>query len=67
MITHSVVFKCIGYINIRRLCLAAQSMVKDEDVPCILQAEPSNPVDAKAVAFKCKVDGSWKTIGYAVR
>ena len=42
-------------------------MVKDEDVPCILQAEPSNPVDAKAVASKCKVDGSWKTIGYAVR
>ena len=41
-------------------------MAKDEDFPCILEAEPSNPVDAKAIAFKCKVDGWWKTIGYAV-
>ena len=32
----------------------------------MLEAKRSNPVDAKAIAFKCEVDGSWKTIGYAV-
>ena len=63
-------FKCIGCTKEHRyqetLCRAAQYMAKDEDVACILEAEPSNPVDAKAIAFKCEVDGSWKTIGYAV-
>ena len=49
------------------LCRATQCMAKKEDIPCILEAELSNPVDAKAIAFKCRVDESWKTIGYAVR
>ena len=56
VITHSIVFKCIGYTKENRyqetLCHAAQCMAKDEDIPCIVEPELSNPVDEKAIAFK---------------
>ena len=60
-ITHSIVFKCIGCTKEHRyqeiLCRAAQYLARGEDLPCIVEPEPSNPVDARAIAFKCKVDG----------
>ena len=31
-----------------------------------VEPEPTNPVDARAIAFQCKVDATSKTIGYVV-
>ena len=34
--------------------------------PCLIIQGTSNPRDAQAIAFKCQLDGKWKTIGYVV-
>ena len=38
-----------------------------QDVACMIQPEPDNPFDAEAIAFKCKLQGRWCTIGYVVK
>ena len=70
-ITHSVVFKCIGthkeahYQDV--LSLVAKIMKEGRTVPVRLQKEPQNPVDARAIAFQCKVKDKWERIGYVVQ
>ena len=71
-ITHSVVFKCIGCHKEKRyqelLALAQRKRARDgADIPVKLQAEPSNPMDSKAIAFMCKVETDWERIGYVVQ
>lgn len=67
---HTVKFKCIGdtldisyQTTLRRARDLRNSGV---NVPVRLQPEPSNPVDSKAIAFVCEVDGKWHRIGYVV-
>jgi len=70
-ITHSVVFKCIGYNKESRyqelLALAQRKRAKDNaTIPVKLQPEPSNTMDSKAIAFMCKADTNWERIDYVV-
>ncbi len=32
-----------------------------------MSPEPTNPVDAHAIAFECKLNDKWQKIGYVVR
>ena len=70
-ITHSVIFKCIGVLKEHRyqetLATTARKIREGEAVPVRLTKEPHNPVDARAIAFECKVDSVWERIGYVVR
>ncbi len=69
-VMHTVKFKCIGVT----LDTSYQSVLRRARdirsarvyVPVRLQPEPHNPVDAKAIAFVCEVDGKWQRIGYVV-
>ena len=70
-VTHAVTFKCIGCTKenayqemLKRI---AQMQHRGEDVPCKIQPEPENPIDSEAIAFKCKLDDQWHTIGYVVK
>ena len=71
VITHSVVFKCIG--NLKELqyqeVLALTNKKRKEGVhmPVKLEREPSNLVDARAIAIMCSVNDTWKRIGYIVK
>ena len=58
-ITHSVVFKCIGNAKEMQyqevLALANKKGRKEYiDGPVKLEREPSNPVDARAIAIMCE-------------
>ena len=70
-VTHTVTFKCIGCTKehayqeiLKRI---AQMQHRGENMLCKIQPEPENPIDSEAIAFKCKLDGQWHTIGYAVK
>ncbi len=71
MVTHTVTFNCIGSTKElhyqENLARVAQCRNRGQKVPCRVEPEPDNPVDSEAIAFQCKVDGVWKTIGYVVR
>ena len=60
LITHSVIFKCIGHLKESRyqevLASAKKKMAQGIDVPVKIVKEPHNPVDARAIAFMCCVD-----------
>lgn len=65
-----LVFKCIGATKsstyqsaLRR---ARDIMLGGCTVPVQLVPEPLNPRDSRAIAFKCKVDDKWCTVGYIV-
>jgi hypothetical protein len=65
---HSVVFKCVGvkkekYIE-KVLISASRKLDNGEEV---LQPEPDNPVDARAIAFECNISNKWQRIGYIVQ
>ena len=66
VITHRVVFKCIGTTKElcyqERLAKASQLIYNGEAEP-----EPDNAVDSKAIIFQCKLDGAWVTIGYVCK
>ena len=69
---HTVRFKCIGATRDNRqqhaLELANELLQAGKEVKVDLFPEPANPVDAKAVAFKCFLDDQrWHRIGYIVR
>lgn len=70
-ITHTVVFKCIGNTKEIRyqevLALANKKRKEGMDVLVKLEREPSNPVDARAIAIMCKVNQTWERIGYIVK
>ena len=36
------------------------------DVPIVLTPEPTNPVNSRAIAFTCMVNGKWHRVGYVV-
>ena len=59
-ITHTVVFKCIRNTKEIRyqevLALANKKRKEGMDVLVKLEREPSNPVDARAMAIMCKVN-----------
>ena len=40
---------------------------KDENVPVDIFPEPTNKYDAKAICFRCQINGEWTHIGYIVR
>ena len=65
-----LVFKCIGVTKsstyqstLRR---ARDSRLDGCTVPIRLVHEPLNPRDSRAIAFMCKLEGKWFTIGYVV-
>ena len=68
VITHRVVFKCIGTTKElcyqERLAKASQLMNKGEAVLVKIKPEPDNAVDSKAIIFQCKLvfdslENSW--------
>ena len=67
---HTVTFKCIGCTREQKyqdtLAMVAHLRRTGNAVEVRVEPEPTNPVDARAIAFQCKVDATWKTIGYVV-
>ena len=67
----TVTFKCIGASrevhSQEALASAKQKMDKGEAVTVRILPEPNNPYDSNAIAFQCKVDDNWVTIGYIVK
>ena len=70
-ITHSMIFKCIGNLKEHRyqeiLALAKKKINEGKTVRVIINKEPDNPVDSKAIAFACNVTGSWERISDVVQ
>ncbi len=69
---HTVRFKCIGANRDSQqqeaLERANELRHDNKDVRVGLFPEPNNPVDSKAIAFKCLLDDQqWHRIGYIVR
>lgn len=71
LVTHTITFKCIGVTKSSRyqevLAKAAEKFNKGETVEVKLRTEPTNPKESRAIAFDCRVDCDWKTIGYVVK
>lgn len=72
LITHSVVFKCIGatksVCSQEVLAQAAKKLKKAENVEVRLRKEPFNPKDSQAIAFECTLGNDhWERIEYVVR
>ena len=70
-VIQTVVFKCIGATKEgpyqERLAEGNRLIRLGETVPVRLTPEPSNPFDAKLIAFECQVNGKWGRIGYIVK
>jgi len=68
---HTVTFKCIGATRSNESQDALKRVLDLRDsgvqVPVQVCREPSNPVDSRAIAFQCKLNSKWITIGYVVR
>ena len=69
-VTHTITFKCIGTVrspayqnSLKKVC---QLRTEGHEVPVNIYCEPENPVDSKAIAFKCQIADEWHTIGYVV-
>lgn len=45
----------------------ADLMRKGDSIPVKLVPEPENKYNSKAIAFHCKLEGKWYSIGYVVR
>ena len=71
IIKHSLTFKCMGTTKSVRsqeiLAEAAYKLKQSETVEIQLRREPSNPRDARAIAFDCKLLDQWERVGYVVR
>ena len=71
VIEHTITFKCIGttksgeYQNI--LSKAKKELSLNQPVPVRLMLEPNNPMDNKAIAFECYMQGKWMRVGYVIR
>ena len=70
-VTHIVTFKCIGAVRNDAQQLALRETLharkRGETIAVKIEPEPSNAWDSKAIAFKCKIGGSWQRVGYIVR
>ena len=68
---HTLRFKVIGVTreNSYQQTLERENELRHtgNTVPVSLYPEPENPVDSKALAFKCLLDDKWCRIGYVVR
>ena len=62
---HAVTFKCIGCTKEQNYqeVLASVAQVRS-NIEVRLEPEPTNHVDAKAIAFQCKLNDTWSKIGY---
>ena len=71
VMTHTVTFKCIGTThdaNAQEVLAKASKLIqRGEEIPVMIEPEPDNQFDSKAIAFKCRVEGRWQRIGYIVR
>ena len=71
IIEHTITFNCIGttksgeYQNI--LSKAKKELSLNQPVPVRLMPEPNNPMDNKAIAFECCMQGKWMRVGYVIR
>lgn len=63
-------FKCIWskkeHSYQQGLRIAKDAQQHGHVVPVSLVKEPLNPRDSRAIAFKCKLDEKWVTIGYVI-
>ena len=62
--THRVAFKCIGCtkeLHYHKTLAQVSSLFK------MGNAVKCNPVDARAITFKCHVDNNWQGVGYVVK
>ena len=70
-ILDTVRFKVIGATRDKNyqhtLEIANEMMRSGKDVYFSLNKEPQNPVDSRAIAFICYVEGEWQRVGYVVR
>ena len=70
-VTHTVTFKSVGVTHDpsaqKILKIVAQLLSVDEKVEVRITPEPTNVHDARAICFRCHVDGKWHRIGYIVR
>ena len=70
-VAETITFKCIGATHDsagQQVMARAKTLIDQQEcVPVIIEPEPDNQYDSKAIAFKCKVDGKWHRIGYIVR
>ena len=72
VVTHSVIFKCMGTVKERKYqleLLAAAISLKirnGKTVPLRLRPEPNNPKDSNAIAIDCQIESDWERIGYIV-
>ena len=64
---HTVTFKIIGCTKervyqdtLKKVCDLRE---RGQDIPVALVHEPYNPFDCNAIAFQCKIDEKWQTIG----
>ena len=68
--THTLTFKCIGTTKSEHyqsaLKRARDLLLMGEPVPISVVHEPTNPRDAKALAFVCELDGKEHRIGYNI-
>lgn len=68
---HTVTFKCIGASRSMEsqdaLKNVSELLKEGLEVPVNIFCEPSNPFDARAIAFRCLLNEKWITIGYIVR
>ena len=70
LLTHVVTFKCVGTTHdthAQEILAKVTMLLQNEEVPVKITPEPTNQYDAKAICFKCFVDGEWHRIGYVVR
>ena len=71
LVTHSLIFKCIGATKSHHyqeaLAKAAEEFKEGGNIEVRVRKEPTNPKDARAIAFDCKLGHDWKIIGYVVK
>ena len=51
----------------RTLSKKCELRTEGHEVSVNIFCEPENPVDSKAIAFRCQIGDEWHTIGYIVR
>ena len=73
-VVHTVTFKCIGCTRDAKYQKVLEHIIElrtagtnIDNIDCRIMPEPDNPADAKAIAFQCRVDSQWQTIGYIVK
>ena len=62
-VTHTVTFKCIGTVRspayqntLKKVC---ELRTEGHEVPINIFCEPENPIDSKAIAFRCQIKASY--------